>query len=68
MLYVECWKFLYLLTFFLSNTGIEDGQTVRVPISYGELFVTFKVTFLLHTLNLKLGHIEFRAEKLILNW
>jgi len=23
--------------------GIEDGQTVRVPISYGEMFVTFKV-------------------------
>ncbi|XP_047125587.1 dnaJ homolog subfamily A member 3, mitochondrial isoform X1 [Hydra vulgaris] len=23
--------------------GIEDGQTVRVPVSHGELFVTFKV-------------------------
>lgn len=23
--------------------GIEDGQTVRVPVQYGELFVTFKV-------------------------
>lgn len=40
--------------FYLSKTGIEDGQTVRVPISYGELFVTFKVTFLVFTVKLHL--------------
>ena len=31
------------LQLFFHFLGVEDGQTVRVPVEAGELFVTFRV-------------------------
>ena len=32
-----------MIILFILPSGVEDGQTVRVPVEAGELFVTFRV-------------------------
>lgn len=39
------WKLMWILLFFLWPTGIEDGQTVRMPVGKKEIFITFKVSY-----------------------
>ena len=38
--YYPCCSLQFFYFYFL---GVEDGQTVRVPVEAGELFVTFRV-------------------------
>lgn len=32
-----------IISFIISSTGIEDGQTVRMPVGKREIFITFRV-------------------------
>ena len=39
---LTCYLLVYIYTFLLLS-GVEDGQTVRMPVGRKELFITFRV-------------------------